>query len=87
MAELKFKKFRPSPEEVLQGATPMSQVEILDTLAKYKVQNPVKYEAKKAALFAKYGLTPEDVIEPEPDANDIELAEMKAKLVTPKKAK
>lgn len=45
MADTNMKKFTEQPSE-----------EVLKALAAYKIQNPVKYEAKKAALFAKYGI-------------------------------
>ena len=74
-----MKKFVPNGEDVQQGAQPMDKVEILEALTRYKAQNPVKYEAKKAALFAKYGLVEADVMTQEPDANDLELAELSKK--------
>lgn len=79
MAKLAMKKFVPNGEDIQQGAVPMDKVEILEALAKYKAQNPIKYEAKKEALFAKYGLSPDEIVEQEPDANDIELAELTKK--------
>ena len=58
----------------------------LEAIAAYKKQNPVKYEQKKAALFARYGLdVVEDSVEEVPDANDIELAAIKAKVTKAKK--
>jgi len=79
MAKLAMKKFVPNGEDIQQGAVPMDKVEILEALAKYKAQNPVKYEAKKEALFARYNLKEEDVVTQEPDANDIELEELTKK--------
>ena len=63
------------------------QVEAIKALAAYKVQNPVKYEQKKAALFARYGLSlgeDEAKVEPVKDANDLEL-EVLAKKAKAKK--
>jgi len=82
MAKLIQRKFKPTPEEVVAtGIPPMEKEEILASLTAYKLQNPVKYEAKKAALFAKYGFNvQEDSVEVVPDANDIELAEIKENL-------
>jgi hypothetical protein len=69
---------RPIPKDDKSAA--------LEAIAAYKKQNPVKYELKKAALFARYGL---DVIEDSadvvPDANDVELAKIKAKVTKAKK--
>jgi len=53
----------------------------LEAIAAYKAQNPVKYETKKAALFAKYGLDElEDSVEPVEDDNDKELKALKKKV-------
>ena len=58
----------------------------LEAIAAYKAQNPVKYEHKKAALFAKYGLdVVKDSVDEVEDDNDIELKELKKKVT--KKAK
>lgn len=58
----------------------------LEAIAAYKKQNPVKYEAKKAALFARYGLdSVEDSVDETPDDNDIELEAMKKKVTKAKK--
>jgi hypothetical protein len=58
----------------------------LEAIAAYKKQNPVKYEMKKAALFARYGLdTVEDSVDETPDENDIELEAMKQKVTKAKK--
>lgn len=73
---------RPIPKD--------DQAAALAALAAYKAQNPVKYEQKKAALFARYGLdVVEDAakVEPVPDASDIELEEIKAKVVKAKTTK
>ena len=55
-------------------------VEVIEALEAYKKKNPVKYEMKKVALFARYGLTPETVVETVPDESDVELAEIKKKV-------
>ncbi len=77
MAKIDSKKFVPTPEEQRLGVAPMTQAEIVESLTKYKAQNPLKYEAKKMALFTRYGLTPDAITEPVLDANDIELKEIK----------
>lgn len=80
MGRIEHKKFVPTTAEAVSGATPMTKLEVLNALAAYKLQNPVKYEAKKAAMFARYGLDEKEEKAPvEPDANDIELAELTAK--------
>ena len=79
MARIEHKKFAPLPNEVREGAVPMTKLEVIEALAAYKLQNPTKYEAKKAALFARYGLEQDAVVEPEPDANDLELEALKTK--------
>ena len=62
-----------------------NKAEALEAIAAYKAQNPVKYEQKKAALFARYGLDVEvDSVEREPDANDIELEAIKKKVTKAK---
>ena len=61
------------------------QAAALEAIAAYKKQNPVKYEMKKEALFARYGLTLEDEPQEIPDSNDLELEAMKKKVT--KKAK
>lgn len=85
MAKIDARRFVPSPEEQSAGVQPMDKLEILEALAKYKAQNPAKYEAKKEALFKRYGLDLEDEPVQEPDASDVELAELKKKVA--KKAK
>lgn len=62
------------------------QLAALEAIANYKKQNPVKYEAKKAALFKKYGLDLADEPVEVKDAGDVELEEVKAK-ITKAKAK
>ena len=50
------------------------KAEAVAALTAYKKQNPVKYEQKKAALFARYGLDAVvDTVEEIEDANDVEL--------------
>ena len=50
----------------------------LEAIAAYKVQNPKKFEAKKEALYARYGLDAvKDSVEPVEDENDKELKELK----------
>lgn len=64
------------------------QAAALEAIAAYKKQNPVKYEAKKKALFARYGLNlveDEAKVEETPDENDKELAKLKAKVTKAKK--
>ena len=57
------------------------KAEALEAIAAYKKQNPVKYEAKKAALFARYGLDAvKDSVEETPDDNDKELEALKKKV-------
>jgi hypothetical protein len=58
----------------------------LEAIAAYKAQNPVKYEMKKKALFAKYGLDAvEDSVDVVEDDNDKELKELKKKVTKAKK--
>jgi len=87
MAQIKVRKFVPTPEETKQtGDVPMATIEIIEALKNYKKQNPAKYEAKKAALFKKYGLdvADEPMLEEVPDESDIELEKLTKKA---KKAK
>jgi len=61
----------------------------LEAIAAYKKQNPIKYEAKKEALFARYGLTVEEEPQEIPDESDLELEAIKKKVTkkaAPKKA-
>ena len=70
--------YEPIPKEDKAAA--------LEAIAAYKKQNPVKYEMKKAALFARYGLdSVEDSVDETPDENDIELEAMKKKVTKAKK--
>ena len=48
----------------------------------YKAQNPTKYEQKKEALFARYGLSLDEEVVVEPDENDKELVALKKALKT-----
>lgn len=82
MAFIASKRFVPTEAEAEKGAQPMDKAEIIAALQAYKKQNPVKYAAKKEALFKKYGLN-EELPEEQPDVEDIELEE-KAKKVTKK---
>ena len=53
----------------------------LEAISAYKAQNPVKYEQKKEALFARYGLDAvKDSPDPVEDDNDKELKAMKKKV-------
>lgn len=61
------------------------QLAALEAIANYKKQNPVKYEAKKAALFKKYGLDLVDEPEDVKDENDLELEAVKKKVTRAKK--
>ena len=60
---------------------------VIASLEAYKKQNPEKYEAKKEALFKRYGLNVEDEKVEVPDASDVELAEIKKKVTKAKNAK
>ena len=53
----------------------------ITALMKYKKQNPVKFELKKAELYKKFGIEVEEEakLEPVKDATDIELETLKAK--------
>jgi hypothetical protein len=62
------------------------QMAALKAIAEYKKQNPMKYEQKKEALFARYGLDVKDEPEEVKDVNDLEL-EVIAKKVTKKATK
>lgn len=58
----------------------------LEAIAAYKAQNPKKFEAKKEALYARYGLDAvKDSVEPVEDENDKELKELKKKVTKAKK--
>ena len=68
----------PIPKDDKAGA--------LEAIAAYKKQNPVKYEGKKEALFARYGLdSVKDEPQEIPDDNDLELEAMKKKVTKSKK--
>ena len=79
MAKLEHRRFVPTPQDKLEGAVPMNKAEVIEQLARYKEQNPLKYETKKAELFARYGLTLDQEIVPVEDASDVELKALKAK--------
>lgn len=49
----------------------------IEALMNYKKQNPVKFEAKKTALFAKYGIEDTTVIDPVEDDTDKKLKKAK----------
>ena len=66
--------FKPMAQIEHKPIPTNDQVAALEAIKAYKKQNPLKYEAKKAALFKKYGLTPDAEVEEKPDENDIELA-------------
>ena len=86
MTYIDIRKFKG--EKTPNGETiypEMDKVAILEALERYKVQNPTKYAAKKAELFARYGLNLEDEIEQVPDELDLELAAAKAKAKKSKK--
>lgn len=58
----------------------------LEAIAAYKKQNPVKYEQKKEALFARFGLNvAEDSVDEVLDDNDLELEAIKTKVTKAKK--
>lgn len=46
---------------------------VIEALMNYKKQNPVKFEQKKVALFAKYGLEDEAISESVKDETDEKL--------------
>lgn len=81
----------PSQDSIAMRPIPKNdQLEALEAIKRYKAQNPTKYEAKKAALFARYGLNIEEEVEataPVLDANDVELEAVKAKVVKAKTKK
>ena len=53
----------------------------LEAIAAYKKQNPAKYEQKKEALFARYGLdSVKDEPQEIPDESDLELEAIKKKV-------
>lgn len=73
------KRFIPTQEEAARGVQPMVKSEIIEALARYKVQNPEKYEAKKKALFKKYGIEIEPVQEIDEEIVKLETAAKKTK--------
>jgi len=87
MAKLNTKRFVPTPEEAQQGVQAMDKTEILESLMRYKAQNPVKYTAKKEALFAKYGLDLNNEPVELKDEEEVELEAIKASVTKKAKAK
>ena len=51
-----MKKFKAGQADLEAGVGQMDNTEIINALIAYKKQNPVKFEEKKEALYAKYGL-------------------------------
>ena len=84
MAKLVTKRFVPTPEEAGQGEQAMSKIEVLESLMRYKKQNPAKWQAKKASLFARYGLNLEDEPVELKDADDEELEAIKKRVTKSK---
>ena len=84
MAKLVTKRFVPTPEEAGQGEQPMSKIEVLESIMRYKKQNPVKYLQKKEALFARYGLDVNDEPVELKDAEDEELEAIKQRVTKSK---
>lgn len=80
MAKIQVRRFVPTPEEAKKGEQAMTKEEILAALTAYKKQNPVKYEAKKEALFKMWGFSLEEEVTEAPDASDVELETLKAKV-------
>ncbi len=56
MATMHMKKFKAAQADLESGVGQMDNTEIINALIAYKKQNPVKFEEKKEALYAKYGL-------------------------------
>jgi hypothetical protein len=58
----------------------------INSLMRYKKQNPVKFELKKAELYKKFGIEVQEEakLEPVKDATDIELETLKAKVTKTK---
>lgn len=79
MANTENRRFVPTQEELAQGKSPMEKSEIIEALARYKVQNPAKYETKKEVLFKKYGIEVEPVAEIDAEVVKLEEAAKKAK--------
>ena len=51
-----MKKFKAEKADLEAGVGQMTNDEIINALIAYKKQNPVKFEAKKEALYKMYGL-------------------------------
>lgn len=56
MGTMNMKKFAANQADLEAGVGQMDKSEIINALIAYKKQNPVKFEAKKAELYKKYGL-------------------------------
>lgn len=55
------------------------RTEAIEALMNYKKQNPVKFEQKKEALFAKYGIEDTSALDPVVDETDKTLEKAKNK--------
>ena len=55
----------------MRDITPADKSYAIQAIMNYKRQNPVKFELKKEALFAKYGLNPQEVVEVADEADKI----------------
>jgi len=84
MAKLATRRFVPTQEEAMQGEQPMSKIEVLESIMRYKKQNPAKYLLKKEALFARYGLDINDEPAELKDAEDEELEAIKKRVTKAK---
>lgn len=82
MTKIEHKRFVPDPAGKAMGEQPMTKEEVVESLMAYKAQNPTKYEQKKEALFARYGLSLDEEVVVEPDENDKELVALKKALKT-----
>jgi hypothetical protein len=56
MANLHMNKFVATQADVDSGVGQLDKEGIINALIAYKKQNPAKFEAKKEALYKKYGL-------------------------------
>lgn len=59
MGTMHMKKFKATQADLESNVGQMDQTEIINALIAYKKQNPVKFAAKKEALYKAYGLTEE----------------------------
>lgn len=66
MATLEFKKIDAQDKALA-----------IEALMNYKKQNPAKFEQKKEALFARYGLSIDTPVEPVQDETDVVLETLK----------